>query len=70
MGTSKEADQLITLACPVNHNGEHYSRELANEQTLENLAVFSEKLDRAHDVLVKNGHCTCSDRASLAKKAK
>lgn len=47
------------LACPRGHDGRFYARELAAEQTLENLDAFSARLDRMHDILVKNGRCRC-----------
>ena len=42
--TEEEAKQLIVLTCPTDHNGVHFARELAEEQTLENLQKFSDKL--------------------------
>ena len=41
----EEAKLLITLACPMNYDGEHFARELAVEQTAENLTAFSDRLD-------------------------
>lgn len=55
----KEAKDLIVLACPTNGQGEYIAPELAQEQTLENLEKFSERLDKAHDILVKKGMCRC-----------
>jgi len=59
--TEEEARQLLTLACPINMKGEFVARELAREQTLENLAAFSIRLDEAHDMLVKTGGCECQN---------
>ena len=42
--TEEEAKALIVAACPLNYDGEYFSRELAQEQTLENLQAFSDKL--------------------------
>lgn len=56
----KEAEDLITLCCPRQHDGQHYARELANEQTLENLQKFSDKLDEGHRHLKKAGLCRCT----------
>jgi hypothetical protein len=42
--TEEEAEQLIVAACPRDYAGKHYARELVNEQTLSNLAQFSQKL--------------------------
>ena len=39
------------LCCPRDANGTYYARELANEQTLENLAAFGEKLQRGDTML-------------------
>lgn len=44
--TEEEARQLIIAACPRDDQGTHYARELAHEQTLENLQAFSDKLAR------------------------
>ncbi len=45
--TEEEAKSLIVLTCPLGHDGHYYARELAHEQTLENLQVFSDKLAAA-----------------------
>lgn len=55
----QEARDLITLACPTNYNGEHFARELANEQTIDNLLLFSDKLVRCHEIMEKAGRCRC-----------
>lgn len=55
----KEARELITLACPMNHEGQHIAPELAEEQTLENLEKFSRRLGFAHSLMVLNGGCRC-----------
>lgn len=47
--TEEEAKQLIVMACPRDMEGNHYARELAEEQTLENLALFSDKLQTYWD---------------------
>ena len=44
--TEKEAKDLINLACPVNLVGEHIAPELAEQQTLDNLAAFSIRLQK------------------------
>ena len=49
--TSEEAEELIFLACPKTESGLHFAPELAEEQTLENLALFSDRLDRAWTML-------------------
>lgn len=42
--TADEAESLIVAACPLSYNGEYYAPELATEQTLDNLAAFSDRL--------------------------
>lgn len=49
--TEEEAKKLITMACPTDAEGNHFARELAEEQTLENLALFSDKLQTYWDIL-------------------
>ena len=46
--TEEEARTLIALACPVNCNGEYVARELEQEQTLENLEAFGDRLERIY----------------------
>lgn len=47
--TEKEAEALIVMTCPRDAQGAYYARELANEQTLENLVAFSDKLQECQD---------------------
>lgn len=42
--TEEEAKTLITMACPTDIAGNPYARELAQEQTMENLVAFSDRL--------------------------
>ena len=42
--TEEEAKRLLVMACETNINGEHIAKELAHEQTIENLEVFSNRL--------------------------
>ena len=53
MDTEEEAKRLIVLACPTDANGVYYARELAQEQTLENLQAFSDKLARCYEFIQK-----------------
>jgi hypothetical protein len=53
--TEEDAKQLITLCCPRDAAGIFYARELAHEQTLENLQAFSDKLARGYALLVEKG---------------
>ena len=59
VGSEKEAKCLLTLCCQTNIHGEFIARELAEEQTLENLEAFSDRLVEGHELLVKNGSCDC-----------
>ena len=58
----QEAEALIRLACPRDGGGQFYARELVQEQTLDNLELFSDRLDAAHDVLERTGQCRCPEK--------
>lgn len=45
----EEAQRLIVMTCPTDMAGQHYARELAEDQTLENLGKFSDRLERAYN---------------------
>jgi hypothetical protein len=51
--TEQEARTLLTMACPTNMNGEFVARELVQEQTLENLEAFGDKLEKYYEVMKK-----------------
>lgn len=57
--TEEEAKSLIVATCPMGYDGEYYARELAEEQTLENLYAFGEKIAAAHDRTKALGKCAC-----------
>jgi hypothetical protein len=59
VGTPQEAEELLTLACPRNYRGQFVARELAEEQTLENLGLFGDHLRVAHERLKEVGRCQC-----------
>lgn len=61
-----EAATLLCMACPTNINGEYVARELAEDQTLENLALFSDHIHEMHEILVKKGKCKCKPRQDTA----
>ena len=42
--TEEEAESLIVLACETNLDGDYIARELARNQTLDNLQAFSDRL--------------------------
>lgn len=50
VATEAEAEQLIVMACPTDMAGNKYARELAEEQTLENLVAFSDRLQKCWDM--------------------
>lgn len=60
--TREDAENLLTLACDTNAAGEWVARELAEEQTIENLMKFSDRLARL-DAVMKNG-LTAGERVS------
>lgn len=49
--TEEQAKSLIVLTCPMGADGHYYARELAEEQTLENLQAFSDRLQRAWELM-------------------
>jgi hypothetical protein len=49
--TEEEAKSLLTLACERNLNGEFIARELAAEQTIDNLFAFGHRLAEAHKLM-------------------
>jgi hypothetical protein len=53
--SEEEAERLLTLTCGTNVRGEHFARELAENQTIENLFAFGERLAKAHDFMQKKG---------------
>lgn len=56
----EEAQELVTLACQTNLKGEYVAAELVEDQTLENLYAFGDRLRKLHDeVLVPHGQCRC-----------
>lgn len=66
MADEKEAKDLIVMACSTNEHGQYIADELAREQTLDNLELFSQRLDRMHEVLKKNGHCRCDGEPKVS----
>ena len=49
--TEEQAKRLLVLTCSRNFAHEFEARELLAEQTLENLAAFSDRLQQAYDRL-------------------
>ena len=58
----EEARDLLTLVCPTNLKGQYVAQELVQEQTLENLEKFSDKLALRHKLLQQHGRCRCQVR--------
>jgi hypothetical protein len=54
VNNAEEAKALIALACPTNLDGEYISPELAQEQTLERLNAFGDRLDRLYRQWINN----------------
>lgn len=52
--TEDEARKLIALCCPIDYDGNYFARELREEQTLENLQKFSDRLQRGWDHMKRN----------------
>lgn len=52
--TEEEAQRLIVLCCPRDRDGHYFARELATEQTLENLQRFSDRLAHGWTLLKRN----------------
>jgi hypothetical protein len=48
VNSDDEAERLIVAACPRDIEGNYYARELAEEQSLENLEAFSQRLERIY----------------------
>lgn len=51
--TEKEARELLTFACQTNLRGQFIAKELVEDQTIENLFLFGDRLAKCHD-LMKN----------------
>ncbi len=54
VNTAAEAEDLLILACPRNDAGEFVAPDLAQEQSLENLYKFGDRLRKAYEFLIKN----------------
>lgn len=53
------AKKLLIATCPRNMKDDFVARELVEEQTLDNLYAFGERLAEVHELLVTGGHCAC-----------
>lgn len=60
VGDPAEAKALIVATCSIGLDGRYYAVELANEQTLENLELFSQKLEHVHSKYFRGTpRCRC-----------
>ena len=59
VGDDDEARTLLVMVCPTTADGQFIDRHTAREQTLDNLELFSNDLEDAHNILVGNGGCRC-----------
>lgn len=57
--SEEEAKQIVIATCELGTDGEYYARELAEEQTIENLRKFSDRLAEKFDII--QGHLDPSE---------
>ncbi len=61
VGSEAEASLLITMTCETNIMGLYVARELAEEQTIETLEKFSERIAMMHDTYLRGtDRCDCT----------
>jgi hypothetical protein len=60
VGSDEEARRLVAMACKMNHAGQYFAPELADDQSLGSLENFARRLNALHDVLVANRQCDCT----------
>ena len=53
--TEEEARNLLTMACGTTVEGEFFAKELVQEQTLDNLFAFSDRLAEVWDIIKERG---------------
>tara|TARA_Y100001963_G_C6721792_1_gene419447 strand:- start:736 stop:912 length:177 start_codon:yes stop_codon:yes gene_type:complete len=53
VNSEEEAKRLIALACPLSYDGHYYAPELVEEQTLDNLRVFSDRLEATYHKYIR-----------------
>lgn len=49
--TEEDARRLIVFACQTNKDGEHVAEELVLEQNLDNLELFSKRLEKCWEMI-------------------
>lgn len=63
MGSEEEAEWLLTMTCSRNYDGQFVAVELAEEQSLEHLEAFSQRLQKMHEERVKGTEfCHCKEK--------
>ena len=53
VNTAEEAERLLILACRRNYDGQFVAPELAQEQTLDNLWAFGDRLERLYETMTE-----------------
>jgi hypothetical protein len=53
--TVEEANRLLALTCKKNIKGDYVAPELTEEQTLDRLEAFGQRLDEAYKRYIKRG---------------
>jgi len=66
----ERARSLVTLACNVSDSGEYYARELAHRQTLDNLALFGERVANTERKYMPPECSNCGAGKELAESGK
>lgn len=62
VGSEAEAHRLLVYACSTNLAGDFIARELVEEQTLDNLFAFGDRLAELHArTLAGTAHCDCQE---------
>ncbi|MCH7548321.1 MAG: hypothetical protein IH969_02085 [Candidatus Krumholzibacteriota bacterium] len=61
VGSEEEAQALLVMACETNLDGEYIARELATDQSMENLIAFGKRLETVHRLFFQfhEGRCQC-----------
>lgn len=49
VNNKEEAELLIDMACPLSYSGDYVAPELIQEQTLENLQAFGDRLKELYE---------------------
>ena len=60
--TEAEAEKLVSLVANHTYRDEPFARELAAEQTLDNLWDFAQRVMKAHTFLAEREQCECDPK--------